>query len=178
MATGLVTFTRSFYIMNTTMECFNKTNSKVTDVQEVVKSAVCGFVLSGNKTSVTSVSFTPSAESTSQNLLYSRNLLGARQSVMITATVTMQSLSSNKVLEQNAFNRSLITGLMQRTVRRFSGQSVTDSLNWVKVCRSKDPTICMKEVWIKPDSKAQVTFDQCSMSVSNWDHLYQRQGTV
>ena len=181
MATRMVSFTRRFYVMNTTMECFDETDRKVTEVHNILKSSICGSILSGNKTSVTSISLIPQTESSSlissESVHSSRNLMGARQSVMIIAVATMQSVSSNKILEDGAFNRSLTSGLMQRTLRRFSSQSTTDTLNWVKVCRSRDPSICMKEVWMKPDSKSLVTFDQCSMTVSNWDHLYQRQGT-
>ena len=177
--------------MNTTMDCFTSTDAKVIEVQSLVKSAISKYILTRNTTTVLSVSFSPLSSSIKSsaavgsnlkqdNLTRNRDLLGATQSVMIAAVVIIQTLSTNTRVEQTALNKSITSGLLQRSFRQVSAQSY-DLLHWVRVCKSNVPAMCMAENAEenrKGKSKALVVLDQCSMSTSEWNVLYRRQGKV
>ena len=190
-AKKLVVFTHTINIMNTTMDCFTETDEIVIAIQNVIRCAITQNILSTTNSSVKTVTFVPynsnvKGNSVASNLdLYKindgRTLLGARQSVMVAAIVTIQTQNQDQILEQTALNRSISSGVMEKSIRRSTVQSSVQELIWVKVCRSVVPTICMMEISVdtdrgKSNTKPQVALDQCSMSASGWGHLYQRRG--
>ena len=178
-------YNMSLNIMNTTMTCYRSDDANVGVMIKTVKYAVQNYILSRNGTTIKSVSFAPYGNLQGSRLLSSnqtRDLLGASESIMIKVSITVQSRTVYAVLDMKIFNASILSGVMERSLRRVAQQSTVDSLNWLKVCRSPLSAVCMMEAWISPPrgqrAESYAKLDQCSMTSSEWDRLYERKGIL
>ena len=166
--------------MNTTMNCYRSDDANVGSMMQTVKYAVQNYILSRNSTTIKSVSFSPYGQLGTLSSNRTRNLLGLSESTMIKVSIAIQSRSVYAVLDMKIFNASILSGVMERSLRRVAQQSTVDNLKWLRVCRSTVPSVCMREAWISPPrgqrAESYAKLDQCSMTSSEWDKLYERKG--
>ena len=173
-------YNMSVNIMNTTMNCYRSDDANVGSMMQTVKYAVQNYILSRNSTTIKSVSFSPYGQLGPLSSNRTRNLLGLSESTMIKVSIAIQSRSVYAVLDMKIFNASILSGVMERSLRRVAQQSTVDNLKWLRVCRSTVPSVCMREAWISPPrgqrAESYAKLDQCSMTSSEWDKLYERKG--
>ena len=173
-------YNMSVNIMNTTMNCYRSDDANVGSMMQTVKYAVQNYILSRNSTTIKSVSFSPYGQLGTLSSNRTRNLLGLSESTMIKVSIAIQSRSVYAVLDMKIFNASILSGVMERSLRRVAQQSTVDNLKWLRVCRSTVPSVCMREAWISPPrgqrAESYAKLDQCSMTSSEWDKLYERKG--
>ena len=160
-------------------------SSNEASVEKTIASAMINNIVLHSSTAIASVKLAPyssngqlpqtasAAKHGSNN--EKRVLAGTLLQVMFAVTVSMQTQSSKAMSESLAMHQSIDNGLLQRSLRRTSKQSNVPALNWVRICRSNSPTICLAEHWL-PIPRAQAQLDHCSMSTSDWDNLFERQG--
>ena len=174
-------------MFNTTLNSYSSNDATVILVESTIMKAIVYNIVAHSNTSIIGVKLTPYSSSRrmaigAENESFYRNLGEIPQDVMIAVTVSMRTPSSNVNSELLAMNQSVNTGILQRSLRRTSKQSSLAALSWVRICRSNSPTVCMAESWVDPNRgqrgvpRAQVQLDQCSMSTSKWDAIYERQG--
>ena len=172
------------------MNCYRSDDVRVGVMMSTVKCAIQNYILTRNGTTIKSVSFAPYSANVkaqkslqtngTEDLARQRSLLGVSESIMIKVSIAVESRTVYAVLDQKIFNESVSSGIMERSLRRVSLQSTTHELDWLRVCRSLSPTVCMSEEWTNPPRGQQgnsyARLDQCSMTSSEWDRLYERQG--
>jgi hypothetical protein len=170
-------FNFTFYLMNTTMNCFDKSDSWVTYNEEVIRCALEDCCSISSITNVTFFPVNPVRNSTayvsskiSNYKNRSRKLLGALQATMIATTVIVSTLPLQIAKEKASLISSIKSGKLEKRIRFVSRQSFGLALDYAVVCFSDSVQTCLNQAIASYSS-----LDQCSMTTSNWDHLYARE---
>jgi hypothetical protein len=170
-------FNFTFYLMNTTMDCFDKSDSWVTRNEEAIRCALEDYCSISSITNVIFFPLNPIRNSTayisSKISNYgnsSRNLLGTLQATMIATTINVGTLTSQIMIEKASLISSMKSGKLEKSIRSASRQSSDLALDYAVVCSSNSIQNCLSRA-----ISSYSSLDQCSMATSNWDNLYARQ---